>query len=110
MIHQDRQTAANQHHHKKEIEEVAVTHPDRKPMRPCEVVRIYLRNRWNMRQPGHGDFDPRRRDYTEDRDTDSDQNRRSNPETKSAIRRIVDGSVCLIERDHIASANWPVTP
>ena len=110
MIHQDRQTAANQHHHKKEIEEVAVTHPDRKPMRPSEVVGLYLRNGWNMRQPGHGDFDPRRRDYREDRDTDSDQDGRSNPETKSAIRRIVDGSVCLIKRDHITSENCPVTP
>ena len=45
MIHQDRQTAANQHHHKKEIEEVAVTNPNRKPVRPYEVVGIYLRKR-----------------------------------------------------------------
>jgi hypothetical protein len=41
MIHPDGQTAANQHHHKKEIEEVAVTHPDREPVRPCEVVGIW---------------------------------------------------------------------
>ena len=87
---------------------MAVTHPDRKPVRPREVVGIYLRNGWNMRQAGHGDFDPRRRDYREDRDTDSDQDGRSNPDTKSAIRRIVDGSVCRIERDHIASANIAV--
>ena len=103
MIHQDGQTAANQHHHKKEIEEVAVTHPDRKPVRSREVVGIYLRNGWNMRQSGHGDLNPRRRDYREDRDTDSDQDGRSNPEAKSAIGRIVDGSVCRIERDHAAS-------
>ena len=103
MIHQDGQTAANQHHHKKEIEEVAVAHPDRKPVRSCEVIGIYLRNGWNMRQSGHGDLDPGRRDYRQDRDTDSDQDGRSNPDAKSAIRRIVDGSVCRIERDHIAS-------
>jgi hypothetical protein len=72
-------------------------------VRPCEVVGIYLRNGWNMRQPGHGDFDPRRRDYREDRDTGSEQDGRSNPEAKSAIWRIVDGSVCRIERDHAAS-------
>jgi hypothetical protein len=107
MIHQDGQTAANQHHHKAEIEEVAVTHPERKPMRPDEVVGIYLRNGWNLRQVGHGDFDPRCRDYREDRDTDSDQDGRSDPNTKSAIRWIVDGSVCRIERYHIASANMP---
>ena len=87
---------------------MAVTHPDRKPVRSCEVVGIYLRNGGNMRQPSHGDFDPSRRDYREDRDTDSDQNGRSNPDAKSAIRRIVDGSVCRIERDHVASANCPV--
>ena len=87
---------------------MAVTHPDRKPVRPCEVVGIYLRNGGNMRQPGHGDFDPRRRDYREDRETDSDQDGRSNPDAKSAIRRIVNGSVCRIERDHVASANCPV--
>ena len=56
-----------------------------------------------MRQSGYGDLNPRRRDYREDPDTGSDQDGRSNPEAKSAIRRIVDGSVCCIERDHTAS-------
>ena len=78
---------------------MAVTNPNRKPVRPCEVVGIYLRKGWNMRQPGHLDFDPRRRNYRQDRDTDSDQDGRSNPDTKSAIRRIVDGSVRRIEPD-----------
>ena len=72
---------------------MAVTNPNWKPVRPCEVVGIYLRKGWNMRQPGHGDFDPRRRNYRQDRDTDSDRDGRSNPDTKSAIRGIVDGSV-----------------
>jgi hypothetical protein len=107
MIHQYGKTAANQHHHKKEIEEVAVTNPNWKPVRPCEVVGIYLRNGWNMRQPGHSDFYPRRRDYREDRDTDSDQDGRSNPDTKSAIRRVVDRSVCRIERDQYSLRELP---
>ncbi len=38
MIHQDRQAAANQQHHEKEIEEVAIAHPERKSVRTCEVV------------------------------------------------------------------------
>ena len=58
MIHQDGQTAANQHHHKKEIEEVAVADPERKPVRPGEVVGIYLGNGWNMRQACHGKLNP----------------------------------------------------
>ena len=49
MIHQDGKAAANQHHHKKEIEEVAVADPERKAVRPCEVVGMYLGNGWNMR-------------------------------------------------------------
>lgn len=61
-----------------------------------------------MRQFGQGDVDPRRRDYREDRQTDSDQDGRSNPVAKSAIRRIVDGLVCRIERNHVAFANCPV--
>ena len=63
MIHQDGETAANQHHHKKEIEEVAVTDPERKPVRPCEVVRIYLGDRWNMRQAGYGKLNPGRENH-----------------------------------------------
>jgi len=102
MIRQDRQTTANEHHHKKEVEEVAVTHPDRKPVRACEVVGIYLRNGCNMRESGHGDFDPSRRDCSDDGDADSYQDGRLNPDAKSAIGWIVDGSVCRIERDHAA--------
>ena len=60
MIHQDGQTAANQHHHKKEIEEVAVTDPERKTVRPCEVVWIYLGDGWNVRQAGYGKLNPGR--------------------------------------------------
>src|SRR6185437_6207574 len=108
MIHQDGQAAANQHHHKEEIEEVAVTHPDRKPVRSGEVVGIYLSDSGNMRKADHRELDPRRGDYREDRDTDSDHDGRSNPDAKSAIRRIVDGSVCRIERDHVTSPNSPL--
>src|SRR5579864_5189952 len=99
MIHQYGKTAANQHHHKEEIEEVAVTNPKWKPVRPCEVVWVYLRKGWNTRQTGHGDLDPRRHDYRQDRDTNSDQDGRSNPDTKSAIRRIVNGSMSRIKGD-----------
>ncbi len=62
MIHQDGQTAANQHHHKKEIEEVAVTDPERKPVRSSEVVGIYLGHRWNVRQAGQRQTQSRTRE------------------------------------------------
>ena len=52
MIDQDGEPAPDQHHHKKKIEEVAITDPERKTVRPCEVIRVYLRKRGNVRQPG----------------------------------------------------------
>jgi len=42
MIHQDGETAANQHHYKEEVEEVTIAHPEWEPMRPGEVVGVHL--------------------------------------------------------------------
>jgi hypothetical protein len=86
---------------------MAVTNPNWKPVRPCEVVGIYLRKGWNMRLPGHGDFDPRRRNYRQDRDTDSDRDGRSNPDTKSAIRGIVEALCAGSNEINIPSVNRP---
>ena len=49
MIDQDGEPAADQHHHKKKIEEMAITDPERKTMRPREVVRVDLRDWRNLR-------------------------------------------------------------
>ena len=59
MIHQDRQTAANQHHHEQKIEEMTVTHPERKAVRPRKVIRIDLRDRGNIRQADKTKLNPR---------------------------------------------------
>ena len=104
MIHQDGQPTTNQHHHKKEIEEMAITHPDRKPVRACEVVGIYLGNRGNMRESRQSHFDPSRRHCRKDRDAYSYQDGRPNPNAESAIRRVVNGLVCWVKRDHGASS------
>jgi hypothetical protein len=100
MIHQDRKAAADQERHKKEIEEMAVSDPERKAVRPRKVVGIYLGNGRNARLPGNGDLDPGRRNDRDDRDTDSDQDRRANPNPEPAIGRVMDGPVCCIECDH----------
>src|SRR5262249_44938388 len=71
MIHKDGQTAANEHGDKKEVEEMAVAHPDREAVRPGEIVRVYLRNRRDPRQSAQRDFHPRGRDGREDRDADA---------------------------------------
>jgi hypothetical protein len=57
MIHQYGRPTRNQHHHKQEIKEVAIPHPDWRLVRTCEVVGIYLGNRLNMGQSRLVDYD-----------------------------------------------------
>jgi len=49
MIGQDGETASYQHGHKKEVEEVAVTHPEREAMRTVKIAGRYLRHGRNVR-------------------------------------------------------------
>ncbi len=104
VIHQDRQAAPNQQHHKKEIEKVTVTNPQRKPMRPGEVAGIDLGNGWNRRQASHGKLNPAREYRGENRHRDSDQNGRANPDAEAAVVWVVHWPMCGIERNH----NFPL--
>jgi hypothetical protein len=100
MIGQDRQAASNQHRNKKEIEEVAVTHPQRKAMRAGEVVGRYLWDRRNMWEAHKKNFDPRGQHRDCHQHSDSDKNRGAYPDTQATIGGIVNGGVCRIKRDH----------
>ena len=60
VVNEDGESASNQQHHKKEIDEVAVTHPERKAVQPCEVVGVYLRNGWNGGKSRYGTLNPSR--------------------------------------------------
>jgi len=86
---------------------MAVTQPDRKAVRTREVVGIDLRNCWNRRQSGYDDLDPGRGNDAGDSDCDACQNRRSNPNSKSAIFRVVNGLMCCVEWDHIVFGTPP---
>ena len=98
MIGQDGETAANQHHQKKKIEEVAVADPERKTMRPGKIVGVDLRDGRNMGIPGYGEFDPcRERDSAS---TLAAIRRRPNPDAKTPIRRVVDSRMRRIKLDH----------
>ena len=68
VVHQDRKPAANQDHHKKKIEEVAVAYPYGKAVRPREIVWIYLGNSRNRRHSRYCDLDPGRRNQRQNRD------------------------------------------
>jgi len=76
---------------------MAVTHPYGKPVRPCEVVGIYLRNSWDTRESGNGDLDPRGCDYREERKPDSNQDGRANPNAEPPVLRVVNCRVRSIE-------------
>ncbi len=54
-------------------------------------------NGWDLRQSGDGDLDPGRGDYGENRNRSPYQDGRSNPDTKAAIRRIMNGFMSRIE-------------
>ena len=101
VIRQDGQAAADQQHHKKEIEKVAVTDPEWEPVRPGEVVGINLGNGRNMRQASHGKLYPARENRGENRHSDSDQNGRADPDAEAAVLWVVHCPMCGIERNHI---------
>lgn len=100
MIHQDRQPAANEHHHKEEVEEMTVTHPQRKSVRSGKVARRSLRNLGNGGQAGYRELDPCGGEYRQHRDGNAKKNGRSNPDTKAAILWIVHSAMCDIKRNH----------
>jgi hypothetical protein len=79
---------------------MAVAHPDRETVRSREIVGIYLRNCWDARQSGDGHFDPRGCYYRQDRNADSKEDGRTNPNAESTIRRIENSFVCVIEPNH----------
>ena len=66
VIHQDRKTAANKHHYKEKIEEVAVANPQWEPVRTKKIIGVNLRDGRDMRQADKGHLDPRRRDQGRD--------------------------------------------
>ena len=65
---------------------MAVTNPERKSVRPGEVVGIDLGNGWNMRQPGDGELDPgRERSRRESQCAIRCQDGWSNPDAEAAV-------------------------
>ena len=100
MIHKYGQTAANQQHHEKKVEEMTVAQPHGKSVWPYEVIRIDLWNGRNARHSGNGDLDPSGNDYGEDRDSDSYQDSGTNPNTKPPVLWVVHRCVRSIKRNH----------
>ena len=82
---------------------MAVTNPHGKPVRPGEVVGVYLGNGWNMRQAEYYELNPGSKNRRENRTSDSDQDGRANPDAQAAVLWVVHCLMHGIERDHINS-------
>ncbi len=59
-----------------------------------------MRDRWNERKSGNCELYPGSDKDCENDNSDANQNGRSYPDSKAAVRRIVNGGMCSIERDH----------
>jgi len=86
MIGQDGKTAADEHSDEEEIEEMAVTDPERESVRASKVVGVHHWDGRNARQAGCGYLNPRRCHQRGNCSASSDQNRRTNPEAVATIR------------------------
>ena len=100
MIKEDRETTANQEHHEKEIEEMAIADPEREPVRPSEVVGINLRYRRNRGQSCYRNLNPGGEGCGQNHGSDSDENGGANPNPESAVFGVVHCRVRRIEGNH----------
>ena len=100
MSRQDGQAGANEHHHEKEVQEVAVTDPDWKSVRASEVGGVNFGNRRNSRQTARGKLNPGSEDQGQNPNRDADQNGRSNPNPEAAVLWVMHCRVFCIERNH----------
>lgn len=110
MIDEDRQAAADQHRHEKEVEEMAVAHPERKTVRSGEIVREYLRDGWDVREPPNARLNPRRRHRHDQQPNGNDQNRRPDPDSKPPVSGIMNRGMRRVKSDRIdPSSFYPTT-
>ncbi len=92
MIHQDRQSAADQHEGEEQIEEVRPANPRRKSVRPARRSGNRRRVRSNVGQPPHVRLNPRDGQRHEDNNSDDGQRRRANPDSEPAVCGVIDST------------------
>jgi len=100
MVCKNRKAASDQHRNKKEVEEVTVPHPYRKAMWTGEIVGKDLWDRRNMREPHKKKLDPGSKHRHRHQHSCGNEDRGPYPNANAAIRWIMNGSVCRIERNH----------
>ena len=100
MFHQNGKTAADEHEQKKEIKEMAPTNPERKTMRAARNVFMRSGRRRNVRKTEDSVLQRGQDERTECEDQQQDQDRRTDPNSKATIIRIINRAMCLIEMNH----------
>jgi len=100
MIHQNGESAADQEQQEKEVHEVGQSQPRGKTVRNPRIRKIDCRKKCLRWKPGSQILHPRYRDWNENDNRKHQNKPMINPDTKTPIRRIVDGSMCLVECLH----------
>jgi hypothetical protein len=100
MFHQDGKTASYEHEHEKKIEEMAPANPERKAMRGARNAFMRSGCRRDIRKAEDRVLRPGQGERTEREEQQRNQDRRTDPNSKAPIIRIIDRAMCLIEMNH----------
>ena len=100
MFHQNGKTAPDEHEQEKEVKEMAPANPERKAMRAARNAFMRSGCRRNVRKTEDRVLRPGQDERTECEEQQRDQDRRTDPNSKAPIIRIIDRAMCLIEMNH----------
>ena len=107
MIHEDRDTAADQHAEEEEIREVAPANPERKAMRPARSAFRGCRGGRNRRQAEESMLQQRQNNRSEDHSNNQQKGSGADPYAKAPVFWIMHRSMSGIESNHSANLLAP---
>ena len=105
MFHQNGETAADEHEQEKEGEEMAPTNPERKAVRATRRAFMRSGRRCDVRKAEDRVLRPGKDERNECEDQQRNQGRRTDPNSKAPIIRIIDRAMCFIESNHVNAPN-----
>ena len=105
VIHQNGESAADKEHQKKEIHKMGQSQPCGKTMRSRRIFQIDWRQESLRWKPSNQILSPRNRHWSESDNGKSKNKPRIYPDTKTAIRWIMDRSMDFVECLHEESGS-----
>ena len=100
VIHQNGESAADQEHQEKEVHKMGQSQPSGEAMRSRRIFQIDWRQESLRWKPGDQILSPGNRDRSKNDNGKGKNEPRIYPDTKTAIRRIVDGLMDFVECLH----------